>query len=536
MRPAASKSAAFPVTSRSSPPRTSAALPDAPGARPPERPLGGLLKHSAIYSAAPVLRQAISVGMTPLYTAWLGAAGVGIKENADLWAIALQQILGQNVLAALVRFYYDRKDERERAAVVSSTTLLVTLAAVAVCGLGLLVVPWLTPLLFGQGGAVPAGELERVCTLTLLLVPFQLATMSGNYYLFALKRSGVFTLVQTAKLLFEVGLNVLLMGVYGLGVTGFLLSMLAGEVVTSLGLAGWMLVRVKPRLDRALLRPILAYAAPLVPVGLLQLLLHQADRRILLELAGQEAAGIYGFGYRIAFLVTSLVLGPFIVTWQPWIFGIEDPNERARLVSRVGTYAVLAIAGASIGVVLFGRQAALILAGDPAFHASYRVIPFLAAAYVFWALYNVSQTPLFLAKRTRPLLVVNLVAVGMSVGLNLFLVPRFGILGAAVTTLLTFLVLAALGMTASARIAGVRFELGRLAAVLAAVAAAGALALRLDRLEEADALGLAPTLAYKAAALLALLFFLWRAVLAPDERARFRAWLHQRLGRARTAA
>ena len=79
-----------------------------------ERPLGGLVKHSAMYSAAPLIRQGISVGMHRLYTGWLGSSGYGIKEIVDLWLIGLQQLLGQNVLAAMVRFYFDKKDERDR--------------------------------------------------------------------------------------------------------------------------------------------------------------------------------------------------------------------------------------------------------------------------------------------------------------------------------------------------------------------------------------------------------------------------------------
>lgn len=504
----------------------------APVRAPAERPLGALVKHSAIYSAAPILRQALSIAMTRFYTAWLGPAGAGIKENADLWCIALQQVLGQNVLQALVRFYYDQKGERERAAVVSSVTLLVTLGAFAVCGLGLLFVPWLSPLLLGRGGTVPSSELERVTTLTLLLVPFQLATMSGNYYLFALKRSGLYTALQTAKLLFEVGLNVLLMGVLGLGVTGFLLSMLAGEVLTSLGLTGWMLWRVGPRIERAILRPILAYAAPLVPVGILQLALHQADRRLVLEFLGQEPAGIYGFGFRIASLVTAVVLGPFIVTWQPWIFAVEDRAERARLVGRVGTYAVLAIGVASLGVIAIGREAALLLAGDPAFHAAWRVVPPVAAGYVLWALYNLTQIPLFLEKRTGPLVGINLAAVLLSVGLNVALVPRWGIQGAALTTLVTFTVLAGLGMLASRRTAGVRFELGRIGLVLGGVLVGGAGAYALDALEVAGRLGLVAALLAKLALWAALAGAAWSAVLAPDERARFRSWIARRLGRA----
>ena len=496
-----------------------------------ERPLAGLVKHSAIYSAAPILRQLISVGMSPLYTTWLGPAGAGVKENADLWGIALQQILGQNVLGSMVRFYYDQKEERERGAVVTSCTLLILVVAFVLCGSALFFVPWLTPLLLGRGEVISSSELERVCTLMLVLVPFQLATVSGNYYLFTVKRSRLFTSIQMAKLVFEVGMNVYLMGVLGMGVTGFLLSMLAGEVLTSAGLVGWMLVRLGPRIERAQLRPILRYAMPLVPVGLLQLLLHQGDKRIVLEVLGQEAAGIYGFGFKIAMMVTNMVLGPFIVSWQPWIFGIEDTEERARLVARVSTYAVMAIAVASLGVILFGRQAAFLL-GAASFHSAYRVVPFVAAGYVFWALYNVSQTPMFLAKRTGPLLLVNLGAVALNVRLNLWLVPEYGIVGASVTVLLTFAALAALGMNVSRRAAGVHFEFGRLLAILACVTAGGAVALWIDTLEDGGRLAQWLAMAVKGTTLIALALVLWTMVLFAEERARFRTWMRSRLARA----
>jgi O-antigen/teichoic acid export membrane protein len=435
------------------------------------------------------------------------------------------------VLAAMVRFYYEQKEERERAAVVTSCTLLVTLTAFTLCGLALACVPSLTPLLLSQGAVVTDQELREVCTLLLILVPFQLATVSGNYYLYTVKRSSLFTGIQTAKLFLEVGFNVYLMGVRGLGVRGFLISMLIGEVLTSLGLLGWMLARLGARVDLRLLKPMLRYAAPLVPVGLLQLLLHHVDKRILLELGGQEAAGVYGFGYRIAYLVTNMVLGPFVVTWQPWIFAVQDPLERARLVSRVSTYAVLAIAAASLGVILFGRQAALVLAGDPAFHAAYRVVPFLTLGYVFWALYNVTQTPLLLEKRTGRLVYVNFGAVVLNVALNFALIPSQGIVGAALATLLTFAVLAALGMVASRRAAGVRFEFARLGATALAVTLGGSAAFALDSAEEGEHLGLLAALAIKSAVLLSILAGLWFGVLAAQERTQFLTWARQKLRR-----
>lgn len=518
------------MSSASPPPTAAPAAPPPPAA---DRRLGGLVKHSAMYSAAPVLRQAISIGMTRLYTRpdWLGASGFGVKENVDLWLIALQQILGQNVLASMMRFYFEQKSERERNAVVTSCTLVVTLAAFLVCGLALPFVGPLTPVLLGRGGEVGADELTRIAFLLLLLIPFQLGTLSGLYYLQTLRRSGLYTALQTGKLLLEIGLNFWWIGHEGLGVRGFLLSMLTGEIVASSLLCGWILWTLRPRLDLAVLRPILVYAAPLIPVGLLQLALHGMDRRIVVELLGQGPAGVYGLGYKVSYLVTALLLGPFIQIWQPWIFAVQDAAERARLVARVGTYAVLSIGVASLGVILFGRQAVMVLAADPSFWEADAVVPLAAAGYVFWGLYHVSQTPLYLDKKTGRLVLVNLAAVVANLGLNLLLVARLGIQGAALATLLTFALIAGLGMLASRKAAGVTFEHGRLAKVLALVLVGAGCALWVDAREDAEALTLVAAVLLKALAFATLCTLAWFGVLAREERAGFGSWVRARLGR-----
>lgn len=506
----------------------------APPSTPPNRPLGHLVKHSAIYSAAPIVRQLVSIGMTRLYTEWLGNSGFGVKENVDLWMIALQQVLGYNALAAMMRFFFEQKDERDRGAVVSSLTILVTLTALLACGLAYLFVPAVTPLMLGRGGEVGSDELKAICTLMLALVPFQMATCSGFYYLMTTQRSGLYTGIQTAKLFLEIGLNFWFLGHLDLGVRGFLYSMLIGEALTALSLCGWTFLRVGMRIDLGVVRPVLAYAVPMIPVGLLQLLLHNLDRRLVLGYAGQDGAGTYGLGYKIAMLVTHMVLGPFIQIWQPWIFAVKDRAERAQLVSRVGTYSVLAVASVTLGVMLFGRQAAMIL-GKPSFWSTYTVIPVVALGYVFWALYHVSQTPLFLEKRTDRLLVVNFLAVLVNVGANLYLIPRMGIEGAAVATLITFAVLAILGVLVGRRTTGMRFE-GRLTTVFLCAAVAAATALWVDVSEDGGALGPWPAMALKAAVLAVLLAVYWVAVLRRDERVHLVGWVAAKLRRASRAS
>ncbi len=504
-----------------------------PSSEAPARSLGGLFRHSTIYGAVPLIRQVISVAMVRLYTEWLGRAGYGVKEIVDFWIVGLQQLLGQNLLGGMVRFYFDHKDEQERHKVVTSSTILVTLIAWGVCGLALLFTDWLTPLMLGQGEEVTADTLLRILRITLILIPFQLSTLSGFYYLQILKRSELYSTIQVVKLFVEVGLNFWLIGARGLGVEGFLLSMLIGEALTTLGLTGWMLWTLKPRVEWRVFLPILVYAAPLIPVGLCQFGLHQIDRRLLLyftQEGAQSITGIYGLGYKIGYITTAMMLGPFIQIWQPWIFGVEDEHERGALVARVSTYAVFVISVVSIGIICFGRQAVILL-GGPEFQEAYKVVPLVTGGYVFWALYQVSQYPLFIAKRTGRLLLINLAALVFNVALNSILIPRIGFLGAGVTTLLTFGLLSTLGMLASRSEAHVPFEVGRILGIVGCVLTSGAIALWIDSLDANSQLSVVQALLFKSATLVAMFGLLWAFVLHAEERGRFFTWIAARRGR-----
>ncbi len=508
---------------------------EATDAQPERHGLAGLARHSAIYSAAPLLRQVISVAMTYLYTGWLRGPGFGIKETVDLWMIGLQQLLGQNVLGAMVRFYFDREREEDRERVVTSCTLAVGLCAWIACGVTLLFSADLREPMLGQGGEVTSSELLTILRLILIIVPFQLTSLAGFYYLQIKQRSALYTALQTAKFLFEIAMNFWLIGGLGLGVRGFLLSILCGEVLTSALLTGGILIRLGPRVDLELLRPILAYAAPLIPVGLCQFGLHQLDRLLLLKLVDPDPAvaqlmtGVYGLGYKVGFLINAMLLGSFLQVWQPWIFGVRDPRAQARLVARVSTYAVLAIAGATVGVIIFGRQAVGVLSAGPEFLPSWKIVPLVASGYVAWALYQVSQIPLFLAKRTGRLFLANFAALIFKVCLNLWLIPRAGLVGAALATCATFVLLAGLGLLISGGVAAVRFERRRLLRVLLFVAA-GVLCTYGIELVLVDSRGMSglAVAGLKAVLLAAILLGLY-FVLAPAERRDLGRWLRRRV-------
>jgi O-antigen/teichoic acid export membrane protein len=483
-------------------------------------------QHSAMYSLVPLLSRGLSFAMLGVYTWKLSQPEVGVVGVLDMLIIGLQQLLGYNLLAGLTRLYFDQPDERGRARLVSSTTLLLAGLSTAICGIALFAREDLAALLLGRATAeVSSQTLSNVLGLTLLIVPLQLTTLSGFCWLQVQQRSGTYAAIQLVKTVVELALKIYFLVGRGLGLEGYLGAVLIGEALTAIVLCGWMIAKLGIAFDWQRLRPLIIYSLPLVPVGLCQLGIHQLDRRLLEWLLPVERAlaevGIYDVGYKLAQIPNLLLLGPFIQIWQPLVFGLRDERERARVIGEISTYAVLAIGSAVILLVLAGRELLTLIdySKGQAYAESAYVIPWVAGGYVLWAVYNTSQIPLLFDKRTGRLLGLNLFGLSVNIAANLLLIPRLGATGAAMATAITFLALAVGGMLLSRAVTGARFELGRMSAVLVCVGTASTLALWSG--------GGHPLV--RLCALAGLLGALWFGVLRRDERVAFAQWARQRV-------
>jgi O-antigen/teichoic acid export membrane protein len=499
--------------------------------------LGTLARHSFTYSLVPILQRVISLVMLYFYADWLTEAQYGLSDLGDLLLGALVQLLGFNVVGAMMRHYFDHADEADRAAVVSSSTIAVAaLAWGVIAPLALFSDSLAEVVLASAQVGVRAYDVHMVMLLVLLTVPFQLLTQCGYTYLQIHKRSGLFTTISLVKFAVELGLRIYLVGVADWGVIGFFVPVLVGEAATTLLLTGWVLWHTKLRFRWHVLAPILRYTLPLIPVGLLQLVLHYGDRKLLV-LFSQEPdplheVGIYGMGYRLGFIVTMAMLGPFVQIFHPWIYGVKDRTLQSENLARVSTYGIAAMTFASLFVVAFSKQALDLMPADKDFGLAYRVVPYIATAYVLWSVYHLSQIPLYIAKRNGPLVWINAIAVLVNVALNAELVPRYGFIGAGLATLGTFALLATLGLYVGSRASGMHFQYSRILGTLSAMIGTSLLAMLVDENVATTAWsGVALAVVFKSAGVILFTGWLWFGVLDASERTQFTTWIGSKLGR-----
>ena len=212
---------------------------------PKEGSVASLAKHSLVYSIAPVLQRFIALALTRLYTNRLNGAQYGVVGISDLLFTALVQISGTNLLAAVVRFYLDQKDERDRRAVISSAVLFLSAVSWTLVAIAFVFRAAITHFLFDTQDPLLAGDDLTMCLVVVLAtIPLALCSEAAFRYLQIQQRSGLITTLRVSKSTFEMGLKVLFLVGFNSGVIGFLLATLIGELLTNLCLTGWVLSRV----------------------------------------------------------------------------------------------------------------------------------------------------------------------------------------------------------------------------------------------------------------------------------------------------
>jgi len=99
----------------------------------------------------------------------------------------------------------------------------------------------------------------------------------------------------------------------------------------------------------------------------------------------------------------------------------------------------------------------------PTYRGAAVIVPWIVCGYVFAGAYFVPANFLFVAERTALIPMVTVAAGALNVGLNLWLMPRYGVMAAAWTTLISYAVTLGLAWRAAQMVYPVPYEYSRLA-------------------------------------------------------------------------
>lgn len=414
-----------------------------------------LVTSSGIYALASVAGPLTSLLLAPFLTHNLSLSdygGLALINTVIGLAVGITQM---GLFSAFFRAYnYDYHSRQERDAVIATVTALLCLISFPFTLLVVLLESQLATLLFGSPG--PALDLALAGGVILL----QNLTVPGLALLRAESRPVLYSLVAVSNPLVTFLATLLLVGPFHGGMAGAIIGNGLGYaciVIVTLPYILWK-YGLKVRLEIA--KNLLSFGLPLIANFLSYWILQLSDRYLLSRFTSLAETAKYSVAYALGSILSVVVISPFTLAWPTILFSIAKRKDAAstfRIVFRMFSMLLL------LSAFVFSFAAVVLL--DWFFPASYRsatnIIPFVTDALVFYGLYFIFMVGANIKRKTWIAPLCMAIAAITNIILNFILIPLCGSLGAAVATMVAFLILALGVYIANQRFYPIPFEIGR---------------------------------------------------------------------------
>jgi O-antigen/teichoic acid export membrane protein len=425
-----------------------------------------LFRHSAAYTAGSMLNKAFAFLLVPIYTRSMTRGDYGDLALLGAGAAVLAVAYEFGISSAVMRFYYDYDDEGSRRRYIGSMWLFATAATGLVTLLLLGSGHWFLGVLFKDIPFWPYVGLTIMSTFlsAASVIPYVLIRIheqSTRFVMLVLAQSVV---LASGVLVFIVVLD--------MGLLGAVLAIFVQSCVVYVFFTAYTLHNASLRgVALSFVRSSVKYGLPVLLLQAGWWVLDASDRFLLRHWRPASIVALYSVGYAIG-RILIMVSQAINQAWTPFFYAtVKEKNPDAkRLFSYTATYYTLVVSSLGLVVVVFAREAVLFFGGHAYLQAE-RVTPLIMLAAVIQSMFYVPSRGIFLQKRTGLLPVVLGAGAAVNVGLNLWLIPAYGMMGAAVATVAGYAVAVAFTFVVSQRLYPIDYQVGRMATIFAVLIA-----------------------------------------------------------------
>lgn len=363
--------------------------------------------------------------MLKFYTNMLGADGFGDVNNIINASSLLISVVTLSINEGVLRYALDKANNGKHVLSIGINTAIIGLVifAAAVPLVGLIEMlsgyQWLIYMY------VATGSIKGICAIYV--------RARGHVKLFAV--DGILTTLAVIML------NLLLLGVFNLGVVGYVLSVSLGDFISIifLTLKAKLYKQYRPLgNDSALAKAMLRYSIPLMPTTVMWWIINVSDTFMVTAIHGSAANGVYSFAFKFPNLA-AIVVGIFSQAWH--MSAITERNSRkiSQFYSNVFSMIQTVMYIAASGILLVLRPIIMPFFGSEGFEGAYMYVPFLISAVIFQSFNNFLSSIYEACNKTTHSFISSVIGAVSNVVLNLILLNSpMGVLGAALATLVSY--------------------------------------------------------------------------------------------------
>ncbi|MDD5093324.1 MAG: oligosaccharide flippase family protein [Dehalococcoidia bacterium] len=388
---------------------------------------------------AQVFTSAIAIFTLPALTKSYSSETFGIWVQVSMTVSLLTPLFVLQLGTALVRFLTASAAKEKKRQIFGAMLIPILVFSGLVAVAAMLLAQHLSSVIFASPAHATFVRLAVLWTIVEALFFFGISYLRADGKIKTL--STVSAGVAVAKMVLIVTL-----AKSGFGLQWVIISVIVAELGFTLVVFGLIIREIGfPKPNTMGLGEFLAFSIPQLPSSLLLWIVSSSDRYFITHLISISQAGVYSSSNTLASLM-ALFYAPIGFVLYPTLSKAWEQNRlvevRNYLEYSTKLFLTLAIP-ATAGLAILS-QALLNLLTTPEFLVGGRLVLLVAIGAVFLGIYQMNLYIVLLVRKTKWLPLFVGAAAAISVGTNVALIPRIGIMGAAVSNIASYFLLASI--------------------------------------------------------------------------------------------
>ena len=373
-----------------------------------------------------LLLRGISIFTMPLFSRLLGTSSYGVTQVYNTWVAVFAIVLTLQTQGTLVNArmeYPEEEQNRYQASVMGMSMLMYLLCSgIILCLLN---------------------PISNALKLSKFLVILMLIQAFGTFCVNFLNQKFVYEFKAGRNMLLSLGvtLTTLVLSVVlilqlpkDINYYGRVVAIAATYGIIGIPVCIYILAKGKTLFRKEYWKFCIVLAIPTVFYNLSDLILGQSDKVMVQQILGTSAAGLYSAALNFGGIVFTIFTA-LNNSWCPFFFDDMKMGNRENVREKAKNYLEL-FTVLAVGFILLSKEVYPIFV-DSSFLSGTKTIPIFVSSYFINFLCTFPINYEYYHKQTKVVAVVTIVSSLVNVGLNFVLIQQFGIVGAALATMIS---------------------------------------------------------------------------------------------------
>lgn len=400
------------------------------------------IKKAIEYTSATLLNKSLVFLLLPIITRFLSPEEFGIYSLLMIFVAVASFLYQAGLQQSLMTYYYHQHSDQFRFTLISTVYISIFIIGLLLSFVIIFFRQQLANIIISSNG----GLYSKLFIIAAILILFDVFTGLTLILLNIMEKSKEYSILSLTKNGVFLGLIIFGMLTKKLTIDFLFAYLLIASILSAIH-SLFYLRRVYLQIDSSvepksiysfpLLRQLLGFGIYMLPGTFAVLVLQTADRYMLnfLSVNNLYDVGIYSAAYRIGMII-SLLTSVFDLVFFPYVLKQANSPDIKKILYKIFSFYLLI--GGLIGgmIILFAKEIFLIL--GPSYIEGAKFVFVGVISMFLRGLFNTINLRFYILKQSKNIAFCVIAGAILNIILNFLLIPRFGIYGAGIASIVSY--------------------------------------------------------------------------------------------------